>query len=120
MRFVGCGKKRLDITFVDDKVIAGLNRKFMNKRGASDVLSFPLEEKKFLGDLVISLDTAKKQAALLGLGFSDHLLFLVVHGMLHLLGFDHKNKKQKAEMMKREKFLSRKIKLNLPKTLWDL
>ena len=56
----------------------------------------------------------------MGLGFSDHLLFLVIHGMLHLLGFDHKNKKQKAEMMKREKFLSRKIKLNLPKTLWDL
>ena len=117
---LGHKKKHLDITFVDDKTISVLNKKFMNKKGPTDVLSFPFDEKYFLGDIVISLDTAKKQALILKLGFIDHLLFLVIHGLLHLSGYDHKNKNEKHEMTRKEKLLSKKIGLNLPKTLWDL
>ncbi|QQS41723.1 MAG: rRNA maturation RNase YbeY [Acidobacteriota bacterium] len=81
------------VVIVSDKRIRSLNAEFRGKDSATDVLSFPfgdeVEEGKFLGDIVISAETAERQASENGLPFETELRQLVLHGILHLCGFDH-------------------------------
>lgn len=101
----------LDLTFVGDARIRTLNRSFRQKDKATDVLSFPLQDKKrarkgdcFLGDVVISVPTARRQAKEQGRPLLDELLFLIIHGTLHLLGYDHeKTLREAIEMQSLEK-----------------
>jgi len=101
----------LDLTFVGDARIRTLNRSFRKKDKATDVLSFPLHDKKrarkgdcFLGDIVISVPTARRQAKEQGRPLLDELLFLIIHGTLHLLGYDHeKTLREAREMQNLEK-----------------
>ena len=90
----------VDVTFVDDKTICQMNREFRDIDSATDVLSFPLgvdgnyDENpatgaKMLGDIVISVEHAVKQAELYGHGLEREIAYLTVHSMLHLLGYDH-------------------------------
>lgn len=92
----------VNVTFVDDEQIEKLNADFRNIESSTDVLSFPLGENgeydinpengaKMLGDIVISVDHAIKQAELYGHSFQREMAFLTVHSMLHLLGYDHVN-----------------------------
>ena len=91
-----------DVTLVDDAEIRQINREHRNIDASTDVLSFPLGENGeydenpatgalMLGDIVISLDTALRQADLYGHGVKREIAFLTVHSMLHLLGYDHVN-----------------------------
>lgn len=96
----------LNILFTDDTEIRELNREFRNKDKATDVLSFPSGEKlsgrSFLGELVISIPTAKRQAREFEVTLRDELLRLIVHGLLHLLGYDHEGVgKTEAQRMRR-------------------
>jgi rRNA maturation RNase YbeY len=98
---------------VDDAAIRKLNKKWRNKDKATDVLSFPLlsvQELKLapshpgalvLGDIVISVPTAKRQAAERGHRLSVELEILLVHGLLHLLGYDHEHSPREAARMRR-------------------
>lgn len=90
----------VSVSFVNDKKIQELNRKFRNIDRATDVLSFPLGENGeydinnetgacLLGDIVISIETALKQAEIYGHSLEREIGFLTVHSMLHLLGYDH-------------------------------
>ena len=90
------------VTFVDDEEIHRLNKEFRNVDAATDVLSFPLGENgvydddpetgaKMLGDVVISVEHAVRQAEEYGHSFQREMAFLTVHSMLHLLGYDHVN-----------------------------
>ncbi len=83
----------LSILITDDKEIRELNRKYRNKDKPTDVLSFPIDEEiggiKILGDIVISLETAKRQAEELGISLEEEIKRLIVHGIVHLLGYDH-------------------------------
>lgn len=92
----------VDVTFVDDKTIQEMNKEYRNIDASTDVLSFPLGENgvydenpatgaKMLGDIVISIEHAVKQAELFGHGLDREIAFLTVHSMLHLLGYDHIN-----------------------------
>lgn len=92
----------VDVTLVDDAEIRQINREHRNIDASTDVLSFPLGENGeydenpatgalMLGDIVISLDTALRQADLYGHGVKREIAFLTVHSMLHLLGYDHIN-----------------------------
>ena len=92
----------VDVTLVDDAEIRQINREHRNIDASTDVLSFPLGENEeydenpatgalMLGDIVISLDTALRQADLYGHGVKREIAFLTVHSMLHLLGYDHIN-----------------------------
>ncbi|MDO8518629.1 MAG: rRNA maturation RNase YbeY [Deltaproteobacteria bacterium] len=89
LRHLGLRNKILGITLVTDRAIASLNFKHLKKKGPTDVLSFPMEEEKLLGDIVISLDTAGRQARALGISIKTRSLTLIIHGLLHLLGYDH-------------------------------
>jgi probable rRNA maturation factor len=103
----------LDLTFVNDAPMRRLNREFLKKDKTTDVLSFPLWEKKvaqkgdvFLGDVVISLPTASKQAKKNHKTILEEVMFLVIHGTLHLLGYDHeKSEREEKRMKKKERQL---------------
>jgi len=89
--------KELTVALVSDKKIRELNKIFRDKNKATDVLSFPyepdqydyLETEKFLGDIVISLETAQNQARENNLSFEIEIKQLILHGILHLCGYDH-------------------------------
>ena len=79
----------VSITLVDDKQIHALNKKYRGIDKPTNVLSFELGDDILLGDIFISLDTVKRQAKEAGVSVAEHTAHMVVHGMLHLQGFDH-------------------------------
>lgn len=94
------GSAEISVTIVDDEKIHALNKQYRNVDRSTDVLSFPLGVEgqydinndtgaQMLGDIVISIEHAKKQAELYGHSFDREIAFLTVHSMLHLLGYDH-------------------------------
>lgn len=97
----------VSIIFTSDDEIHELNRDYRGKDKPTDVLSFSLQEgrhpsKTMLGDLVISVDTAKIQAKKYGVSFRDEVRRLLIHGTLHLLGYDHENvPKLESQKMRR-------------------
>lgn len=102
------GKKIVSITFTDDEFIRRLNRMYRGKDKATDVLSFSMEEENLLGDVIVSKERAKRNTKRFSVNFENELLRLVAHGTLHLLGYDHWRKKDKALMQKKEEELLRK------------
>ena len=86
------GLPGVEVAVVSDAVIAGVHRKFMNVPGATDVITFDH------GELVLSADTAKRYAAEHGHGVVEELALYVVHGLLHLNGFDDREPKARARM----------------------
>ena len=113
------GDYEVSISFVDNHEIQELNKQYRNKDAATDVLSFPLmefedteedyeneeeyvQEDRLLGDIVISLEKAQEQATEYGHSFERELAFLLVHGVLHLLGMDHENEQQEKEMLQKQ------------------
>jgi probable rRNA maturation factor len=84
------------VAFVSDRVMRVLNRRWRGKRGTTDVLSFPAGQDEFekvagatLGDVVISVEQAARQAGEHGLTFDEEVAQLILHGLLHLCGYDH-------------------------------
>ena len=98
----------LTLTFVDASEIASLNAEYMGTIGPTDVLSFPMDDDSppgvptLLGDVVISPAVAASQYAEHAGTFDDEIALLVVHGVLHVLGFDHAEVGQAAIMRRRE------------------
>jgi len=99
----------LCVTAVDEATIAELNGKWMEKDGPTDVLAFPMDELRpgkvneepeegVLGDLVLCPAVAERQAAVAGHATIDELDLLTVHGILHLLGYDHAEPEEHKEM----------------------
>lgn len=110
-------KYEVSVTLVDDDMIREINREYRNKDVPTDVLSFPLLENGeagteidkdldtgeiVLGDIVISLERADEQSKEYGHSFEREVAFLTVHGMLHLLGYDHEREDERQEMRARE------------------
>ena len=82
--------EQLSLTLCDDPYIQKLNREWRKIDKPTDVLSFPMDDEQLLGDLVISLDTAQRQAEERQHTARDELRVLMVHGILHLLGYDQR------------------------------
>lgn len=106
-----------DVTVLvtDDEAVAELNQRFLGVKGPTDVLSFPAEDEEsdfvlppelamtpYLGDIIIALPYTQRQARRLNRPLMDELMLLVVHGALHLLGYDHATPDEKAEMWARQ------------------
>ncbi len=99
----------LSITFTDDIQMRELNRSYRQIDRTTDVLSFPQSEGPdftLLGDIVISIDTAKRHSVSYGVSLHEELKKLIIHGILHLLGQGHKKKKETQIMRGKEKELS--------------
>ncbi|MDF1565659.1 MAG: rRNA maturation RNase YbeY [Deltaproteobacteria bacterium] len=107
------GRAELSILFVDDPAIRVLNRDYRQKDRPTDVLSFPQDglgelpagEPRILGDVVISLPTARRQARERHRGLGEELRRLLVHGFLHLLGHDHEEDDEARVMAAEERKL---------------
>lgn len=94
------------IAIVDDRRIRALNRTFRGKHMATDVLSFPAGEPGRLGDIVIAAGVARRQAREAGHAVATELRVLALHGLLHLLGYDHEH--DDGRMARLERRLRRK------------
>jgi probable rRNA maturation factor len=105
----------LSLLLVDDARIQDLNRRYLNRDKPTNVLAFPMREGEFstlhpqlLGDLVISVETAKRQSNRFGLDEMEMVILLMVHGVLHLIGYGHEGTKKGArEMTLKQKELFR-------------
>ena len=106
----GCQKGELSIAFVDNKEIHNLNKEYRKVDSPTDVLSFPMDQ-EILGDVIISVERAKSQANEYGHSLQRELCYLLTHGILHLLGYDHKNKVEREEMRKKEEGILAEFKL---------
>lgn len=96
----------LSLLLVDDREIRELNRRFLGRDKPTNVLAFSMREGEFsslhphlLGDLVISIETAKRQSRQSGLNEMEMLTLLLIHGILHLLGYEHEGSKKDARRM---------------------
>lgn len=92
----------------DDASITALNKEFRGKDGPTNVLSFPAAEsgmagQGFLGDIALAAETIAEEAAFQGKSFDNHAAHLIVHGFLHLLGYDHLNEAEAEAMEARER-----------------
>ncbi len=112
-------RRNTEVTIVitDDEDIRGINAEHRGIDDATDVLSFPLESEassafvvppgqpRNLGDIVLSFERVTAQAEEYGHSVSRELAYLVTHGMLHLLGYDHEDEAQRAAMREREELI---------------
>jgi probable rRNA maturation factor len=85
----GLRGQELSVLFTDDAAIRDLNARYRGKDNPTNVLSFPQPPGKLLGDIVLAAETVRREAALAGKQLEEHIAHLVVHGFLHLLGYDH-------------------------------
>lgn len=105
------GAAEVSIVLADDAFVRGLNREYRGRDKATNVLSFPAspadgpdgtppssQAPRMLGDVVLAFETVAAEAAAQGKTLTDHLCHLVVHGMLHLLGYDHQQEKAAEKM----------------------
>jgi probable rRNA maturation factor len=104
-------ESELSISLVDMEEMSSLHMRWLDESGPTDVLSFPMDELKpnsssdgpgILGDIVLCPEYAKKQAVEIGHSLQAELEVLLVHGVLHLLGFDHRENDEKTMMFSRQ------------------
>ena len=95
----------VSVLWTDDQTIADLNHQFRGKCGATNILSFPSgdqpalgEDRLFIGDLVLGYETVMSEAKAAGIVEQDHIAHLVLHGLLHLAGFEHIDDDEAVEM----------------------
>ena len=116
----GLETAEVSITLTDNVYIHELNMKYRNIDRPTDVLSFALNEGEepeivdgpvvnMLGDIIISVERATEQAAEYGHSIEREIAFLTVHGMLHLLGYDHMEETDRVEMRKEEDYVMEKL-----------
>jgi probable rRNA maturation factor len=124
-RELGLGEAHVTVCLVSDAEIAGMNKAFRKKLGPTDVLSFPANagarskssrrmkpkvrhaEEKFLGDIAIAPGVARRNARIYGRTLPVEMKILILHGVLHLLGYDHET--DRGEMERTEKKLRRRL-----------
>jgi probable rRNA maturation factor len=113
---LGCHDKELSVLFTDDEHMAQLNHQFRGRPGPTNVLAFPMAdetgeevETPMLGDVVISVDTARRESRDLEEPLEETINRLLIHGILHLLGFDHERSEAEACRMEEEEVRLREL-----------
>src|SRR5947209_20588609 len=96
---LGARTRSLTVALYDDRRVQALNKRDRNKDRPTNVLSYPSGEKSFLGDIVLARQTVWREARAQKKAPPDHVAHLVVHGTLHLLGYDHETSEVEAERM---------------------
>ena len=104
----------ISLVLTDDEQIREINRAYLNRDRPTNVISFAMQDGEYgtvhpqmLGDIIVSVETASRDAAAGAMSFADELEFLVIHGLLHLLGYEHENAtaQEKKRMQDREREL---------------
>lgn len=110
----GIRDAKISLAFVDDPTIHALNKRFLEHDEPTDVITFPLSgagASKLEGELVIGVEVAQRQAAERGHSVDAELCLYVIHGLLHLCGYDDKRPKDAADMRERERHYLKELKL---------
>lgn len=103
----------IDVAFVGKKSIKKLNKEFRKIDKVTNVLSFVIDEvplKKLTGEIIICPEKVEEEAKKLSNNFPDYSLFIMIHGVLHILGFDHEEEKERIRMEKLEENLFKELK----------
>lgn len=110
LKTLNCRDKEISLTFVDDEKIKNLNKQYLGKNKPTNVISFPLQEGEYcainpniMGDIVISTETAQRDALRGNLTLHQEIDYLIIHGILHLLGYNHENTTRKNINIMRQK-----------------
>lgn len=106
---LACPDGELSLVLVDDATIATYNQQYLGRTGPTNVIAFPMQEGEFsgihpemIGDVMISLDTCRKEAESADISIEKRFDELLVHGILHLFGYDHVNSEQEAAAMEQK------------------
>jgi probable rRNA maturation factor len=106
MTYLGCQDQELSVVFANDRLLHELNRTYRDQDRPTNVLAFPQEpigavgpSAGLLGDVVISLATAEREAQTLEQSLETRVVYLLIHGLLHLLGYDHEQGNAAAQRM---------------------
>ena len=115
----GITDSSINLKILTDEDIKELNKKFRNKNTTTNVLSFSNEDVSKsitgnLGDIAISYEFVKRESKEHKKNFDDHMIHMLVHGVYHILGFDHENNEMAAQMENKEIKLLKKININNP------
>lgn len=111
------GDYEVSVSFVTNQEIKELNKLYRNVDSETDVLSFPMDDEEefdgiiILGDVILSTEKIKEQALEFGHSFEREMIYLTVHSMLHLLGYDHIDDIEKEEMRTMEKEIMKNLQL---------
>lgn len=100
-------KGDITVLFCGDFLCRRINKKFLKRNRSTDVISFALKEDNYLGDILINLRQVERQARLLRIPFKKELKRIIIHGVLHLLDYDHE--KDRGEMFELQEKLYKKI-----------
>ena len=109
LNFLGFQNKDLSILFVDNKKITTLNENYFGRKNPTNVISFSYMDGlpgEVLGDIIISVERAQEETRLSGMYFYERLFALIVHGLTHIIGYDHvKDRSESRKMSHKEKIL---------------
>ncbi len=110
LKALGEENREVSLTIVDDEIISGINREYLGRDYPTNVIAFSMNEGEFgdinaplLGDIVISAETALRDAKGGDLSLHDEIDYLMIHGVLHLLGYDHELPGEAEQMSGKEK-----------------
>jgi probable rRNA maturation factor len=105
------------LLLADDEALRALNARWRGKDKATNVLSFPAPEGFGLGDIALAFETVSAEAQAQGKSLAAHTSHLIVHGVLHLLGYDHEDEGEAVEMEARERFILATLGVDDPYTV---
>lgn len=110
LRALACEEKEISLVLVDNEQIQAINKQYLNRDRHTNVISFSQAEGEFgylhphiLGDVVVSVERALSDSSEGGLSFDDELDFLIMHGVLHLLGYNHEDTSKEEEQRMQDK-----------------
>ena len=119
----GMTSGRMNVVLVDGDTIQQYNRDFLQHDYPTDTISFPIEDRRgeghLEGEVLVCTEIAKRRAAEFGWTAEEELLLYVVHGMLHLTGFDDTTSEQQAVMQEKEREYLATLGIQVPKWNWD-
>jgi probable rRNA maturation factor len=121
LRALGRSDRELHVSVVGDREIRRLNARYLRRRTTTDVLAFDLEAPgptRLLGEVIVSADTARRQAKRVGVSVALELDLLVVHGVLHLTGWDDHAPENARLMHERERQILTRARRQAPPRLW--
>jgi probable rRNA maturation factor len=110
IKHLHCQDREISLSLVDDKNIKEINREYLGRDKPTNVISFGMQEGEWqdiqpavLGDIVISVETAYRDSLVSNIVVADEILFLFIHGLLHLIGYDHEDGVEEHEVMMKAK-----------------
>jgi len=121
LRALGRPAAEVHLTFATDALVRRLNGRYRGSLRATDVLAFPLDTpgpSRLLGEVIVSAETARRQARRLGVPVGLEIELLVVHGLLHLVGYDDREPQEARLMHAREREILRRVSASIPERLW--